>query len=235
MRSADTVSAAPAQIESTAAATWVLNIFAALGHGGFLLDKERKVLAYNEPAANCLGDGLMLRGRRLAATDRGSDIRLQTSIGIVLLAARSAEEHRTVGVQRNLRQPLVVHVHRLAPDAPLRLLLIACDPELRQVPPAGMLSEMFELTPAEASVAVAIASCQQLAEIAADRRVKIDTIRVHIKSVFSKTRTRSQAELAVLVTRLALLTPGRKAPSSTLPAAGVNPFAQRRSIQQCKS
>jgi DNA-binding CsgD family transcriptional regulator len=191
------------------AAAHLLNIFESLGHASFLLGNEREVLAYNKPAATYLGDGLVLRGNRLAATDRASDVRLQASIGIVLLSVEGKGDRRSVGIRRSARPPFAVHIHRLAHETHPKLLLVACDPELSPVLPAGILSDMFKLTPAEARVAVGIASGKQLAEIAAERRVKIETVRAHSKTVFSKTQTRGQAELAALVTRLAFLVPRR--------------------------
>jgi DNA-binding CsgD family transcriptional regulator len=89
-----------------------------------------------------------------------------------------------------------------------RLLVIASDPEFSHVPPVNMLTEIFGLTPSEARVAIAIAAGKQFAEIALDRGVKIDTVRVHSKTVFSKTGTRGQSELAALLTRLAFPAPG---------------------------
>jgi DNA-binding CsgD family transcriptional regulator len=87
------------------------------------------------------------------------------------------------------------------------LLLVAFDPERRQPPPRDTLTNLFGLTPAEASVAIGIVGGRHLAEIAADRGVKIGTVRAYSKTVFGKTGTRGQAELAALLTRLALLAP----------------------------
>jgi len=105
-----------------------------------------------------------------------------------------------LGVRRSLRLPLVVHVHSVTRDASPRLLLVACNPELSQVPPASMLGDISKLTPAEASIAVGIASGKQVTKILVERRVKIETVRIHTKSVFGKTQTRGQAELAAPVT-----------------------------------
>jgi hypothetical protein len=78
----------------------------------------------------------------------------------------------------------VVHVLSLGEDTlpalnPARLLLAVCDPELSQVPRPNMLTDMFRLAPAEARVAIGIPAGRQLAEIAADRGVKIETVRAH--------------------------------------------------------
>ncbi len=43
--------------------------------------------------------------------------------------------------------------------------------------------------------------------IAADRGIKIGTVRAHTKTVFSKTQTRGQAELTGVLTRLAFGVP----------------------------
>jgi hypothetical protein len=70
------------------------------------------------------------------------------------------------------------------------LLLVSYDPENCQVPPPGMLTDMFGLTPAEASVAIGIVAGKQLAEIAADRGVKTGTVRVYSKTVFANSDSR---------------------------------------------
>jgi DNA-binding CsgD family transcriptional regulator len=45
------------------------------------------------------------------------------------------------------------------------------------------------------------------AKIAADRGIKIGTVRAHLKTVFSKTHTRGQADLTRVLTRLSFLVP----------------------------
>jgi DNA-binding CsgD family transcriptional regulator len=70
-----------------------------------------------------------------------------------------------------------------------------------------VLADLFGLTPAEASVAARIGAERSLAEIAADRSVKTETARAHLKSAFGKTGARGQAQLVALLTRLAVFTP----------------------------
>jgi DNA-binding CsgD family transcriptional regulator len=112
-----------------------------------------------------------------------------------------------VWVRRHPRLPLAVRVLRLGEQARpalkgASLLFVASDPGRCQPPPLDMLTGLFGLTPAEAGVAVGM----HLAEIAADRGVKIGTVRAYSKIVFGKTGTRGQTELAALLTRLAFLT-----------------------------
>ena len=69
-------------------------------------------------------------------------------------------------------------------------------------PDPRLLSEMFELTPAETRLAVSLLDGGDLASIAADHRLSIETIRAQLKSLFSKTDTHRQAELISLLLRL---------------------------------
>jgi DNA-binding CsgD family transcriptional regulator len=190
------------------AAAAVLTVLEALGYDGFLLGDDRQVLAYNVAAENVLSSGLILRGGRVAAADRPSDKRLQCGIDAAL-AGKGPAAIISVGVRRENRLPLLVLILRLSDGGAnaARLLLLASDPERSAMPPHHMLAEMFGLTPAEAGVAAGIAAGRQLAEIATDRGVGIETIRWYSKVVFGKTQTRGQAELAALLTRLAVLAP----------------------------
>jgi DNA-binding CsgD family transcriptional regulator len=188
----------------------VLHVFESFGCGGFLLDRERKVLFLNPTGLHCLGNGLIMRGTRVAAADRGSDVRLQSLIGAALSSTDGAYGSASMFVQRHSRLPLAVRIVRLGnrPDQHLKgasLLLVVFDAERCKPPPPDTLSDLFGLTPAEASVAIGIVGGRHLAEIAADRAVKIGTVRAYSKIVFGKTRTRGQAELAALLTRLAFL------------------------------
>jgi hypothetical protein len=80
-------------------------------------------------------------------------------IGFALYLPQRPNEPLSVVVRRGLRLPLVVRILRLEGNArpalnSAHLLLVSYDPENCQVPPPGMLTDMFGLTPAEASVAI---------------------------------------------------------------------------------
>jgi DNA-binding CsgD family transcriptional regulator len=88
-----------------------------------------------------------------------------------------------------------------------KLLLIAFDPEMKRVPSREVLQQAFDLTRAEADVAIGILSGKTLAEIASVRDIKVGTVRAHSKVVFQKTRTRGQADLMGLLSRFAFMAP----------------------------
>ena len=201
------MSLSPMRPEGLAIPACLLHVFESFGCGVFLLDRERQLLFLNPTGVDCLGDGLTLRGKQVAAADRESDVRLQNLIEAALSSTDGPDGPVSVWVRRVSRLPLVVHIIRLQENVQpvLRgasVLLVVFDPECCQPPPPGMLIDLFGLTPAEASVAVGIVGGRHLTEIAVDRGVKVDTVRTYSKTVFAKTRTRSQAELAALLTRL---------------------------------
>jgi len=210
------------QTEKFAVAAHVLHIIEFLQCGGFLLDPRRRVLFLNPIAADLLGKGLMLRADCLVATDRASDDRLQSALQLASNLTESVEAPTTwLEVRRATRAPLLIRILRLEASARpalngASLLLVAFDPESRQAPPADVLTRMFTLTRAEAEVAIGIACGRRVAEIAADRGVKVETVRSHSKTVFAKTRTRGQAELAALLARLTFLVPDRDGGSGPL-------------------
>ena len=74
----------------------------------------------------------------------------------------------------------------------------------------------IDLTPAEARVARAIAEGGDLKTLAAGLSLSVDTLRGQLKSVFRKTGTRRQNELAALILRSPALRPGEAPPINLL-------------------
>jgi DNA-binding CsgD family transcriptional regulator len=70
------------------------------------------------------------------------------------------------------------------------------------VPGADLIRAMFDLTPAEARVARAVAHGLSPAEIAAQHTASPATVRTQLKHVFAKTGVTRQTELAVLLASL---------------------------------
>jgi len=66
------------------------------------------------------------------------------------------------------------------------------------------LRELFQLTRAQAQIAIFLADGGTIADYAAAANCSVETVRSHLKAIFAKTGVKRQAELAVLVHR----TPG---------------------------
>jgi len=60
------------------------------------------------------------------------------------------------------------------------------------------------ISPAEADISIKLASGLSLVEIAAAQGVSVGTVRVHLRSVYTKTGVRKQADLVANIWRLAV-------------------------------
>jgi DNA-binding CsgD family transcriptional regulator len=83
-----------------------------------------------------------------------------------------------------------------------RAVLYIDDPESKRSPVVDGLKTTFGLTRAEAGLALRLAGGQSLSEAANELNVSLNTVRTHLKRIFSKTDTRRQGELvSLLLTR----------------------------------
>jgi len=84
---------------------------------------------------------------------------------------------------------------------PVALLTIAPSTSVSFADPI-FIGSMFDLTPAEAKITIALLEGGDLRSIAAAQRVSIETVRTQLKSVFAKTNTSRQSELIALLMRV---------------------------------
>jgi DNA-binding CsgD family transcriptional regulator len=109
-------------------------------------------------------------------------------------------------IARNDKRQLLVHAVQLeeeagGPDSVVVLVDLDSSPMVNQ----DTLQNVFDLTAAEAKLATEIVTGKPLAEIADARGISIATARTQLASIFAKTRTRRQAELVALLTRISIL------------------------------
>jgi DNA-binding CsgD family transcriptional regulator len=111
--------------------------------------------------------------------------------------------------RRNGLRPLVAEVVPVVGLAHDVLHLVAAIVTLTDLEAAGsspseaLLEQAFGLTPAEARLASQIAAGKTLAEIATEEGSARETLRSRLKSVFHKTGTGRQAELTLLLSKIA--------------------------------
>ena len=120
-------------------------------------------------------------------------------------AAEAATRHAVVLPRAEGRAPVIATTRLLdrPGDGPAVLLLLT---DLANEGPIGpsvaCLRRLFDLTAAEATVALGVARGKGLPAVAATIGCALSTARTHLSQVFAKTGTRRQAELAWLVARL---------------------------------
>jgi DNA-binding CsgD family transcriptional regulator/PAS domain-containing protein len=85
------------------------------------------------------------------------------------------------------------------------VLMFIIDPANRPGLPPALLADAYGLTPAEARVALAMASGLSIPEAAHRLNVSPNTVKTHLRKVFGKTGTSRQAELARLLATVGLV------------------------------
>jgi DNA-binding CsgD family transcriptional regulator len=172
-------------------------VVAAVGHIIFANSHAEALLA--DRGAVCIHKG------RLAATIHSDTARLMS---LIRSASDMGEASNEPGGVMALRQahglPLSVLV------APFRLTWQGVPPPSAIVfirdPNGSMrataaLRALFQLTPAEARIAQALANGKSLAEIAVSRRANPETVRKQLKAIFAKTGTNRQAQCVAAILR----------------------------------
>ncbi len=185
-----------------------------LSVGIVLVDRFAKVLFANAAARSMSGgDSGVLVGSRLTA--RSPAHRFDE----LIQSALDREAVRVVALSNpEGGQPMILLVSPVRMAGSIRsdrcglrnaaVLVRLYDPG-RQAPiPLSWMMDAYCLTPAEAQVAIAIASGASVAEIALRLRISSSTVRTHLRHAFDKTGTRRQAHLCRLVCTLGLARDG---------------------------
>jgi DNA-binding CsgD family transcriptional regulator/PAS domain-containing protein len=192
-----------------AAQSGMMDALGALRQAGVLLDDQGAVVQVNEAAEALLGEELTVSRGRLRATPPSADAALQRLIGNVCWAgaAAMAPAVDSVALRRRRGRPLIVQASPLVDSARdifqrARALVVINRLDALVEPKPEILRQAFNLTAAEVRVAHRIVAGAGSGMAAADLGVSPHTIRTHLKSLFVKTGTHSQSELAVLLSRV---------------------------------
>ena len=101
--------------------------------------------------------------------------------------------------------PIVLHVlplrraaHDIFPGGDILLAATSVAAGAR-TPSPGILAALFDLAPAEARLAAALASGKSLKEIAAQQGIQVSSARTYLAHIFRKTGTHQQSELVSLL------------------------------------
>lgn len=176
--------------------------------GMIFFDSAGRVLCMNRTASAIVSqnDGLLARQgqlrtehslesanldlliRRATATSIGNGLH---SGGAIFISRRSLPSlHLLVVPLRNLQLGL---------SRSAAAVVFVVDPSRRLRPAADILSGLFRLTHAESRVALLLSDGKSLSEIAQILGVSRNTLKTQVASVYSKTRTSRQSQLARLL------------------------------------
>ena len=169
-----------------------------------LLDGFGQIGARTEAAERMIRAGRILKvaDRRLSMTDPESCRRLHLALRSVLGVER--RPHVRLAFGQGPIPELVLDLFRLPdrdwslPFAPRAMLMIR-EPRKIRSDAAAELMAAFDLTRAEAEIALAVGSGSSREEIAARRSVSGETLRSQLRSIYSKTGCSRETELVLLV------------------------------------
>jgi DNA-binding CsgD family transcriptional regulator len=185
------------------AAVEALNL---LSVGVVLIQGDGQVLSANRVAQRILerGDGLSCGGGRLQAFYSHEQAALTRTIaaavadlpaGSVLTFARPSGGRALSVVVRVLRP------EGADGGQPRLTAVFITDPDQEVAAEAQTFTSLYGLTPAEARLASSLVRGMSPAQAAAALGLTINTVRTHLKHIFSKTETRRQSDLVrVLLT-----------------------------------
>jgi DNA-binding CsgD family transcriptional regulator/PAS domain-containing protein len=183
---------------------------AQLAVASIILDEQARVLSAN-PVAQALldqDDGLTLKGQRLHIEGRDINKELQQAVSSIVLAQHQGHPSvvKALRVPRSsgrsdlglVVRPVPVSEWSEGQSSPIAVVFVS-DPDLHESASRQTLADLFELTPAEANLAILLARGLSLAEVSEAQSISQHTARAQLKSIFAKTGVSRQAELVRLV------------------------------------
>lgn len=204
---------------------WALNLseglllagIARLAQAVLALDHRQHVVYANAPAEALLRaeDGLRLRGGRLMVTDAACRARLAARLAAQASPWHTPSPEDALEIPRTQAGPLRAQLLAMPaqagelqvqagwlPQAPPAVLMILEDPDAIHLQRKHALQQRFQLTPAEAELALQIRHGDGRAAAARRLGISAGTARIHLQRVFDKTGVHRQAELVRLLEAL---------------------------------
>lgn len=176
---------------------------AAIGLPAAVLSGAGRVVAANELLQDMTSLFLTARHDALAVRDPIANVLLQQAI---LECDRCDSFVRSIPVPANSdRGAVVIHLlpvrgaaHDLFIGA--EILVVASSVCASSTPPSlGLLHALFDLSPAEARLAAALAAGDALKVVAANQGIKFSPARSYLETIFRKTGTHQQSQLVALL------------------------------------
>jgi DNA-binding CsgD family transcriptional regulator len=180
-----------------------LLVLDSLNAAAFTLSAKFSVLAMNKRAEALLaqGKGFSVDKNRLVSQGVGdSDLK-----ALLTRVSKTGAPESMAFSPMSENEVLHVTASRLPSDveasgeASTKVLLLVTQPGYHRVATVRQLIQIFNLSPAEARLARAVAHGQELETFAAEQGVKMTTVRTQMAAVHAKTHVRRQTDLVRLI------------------------------------
>ncbi|MBO4226642.1 helix-turn-helix transcriptional regulator [Bradyrhizobium neotropicale] len=187
-----------------------LHAFDFSDQAAILLDRRGSVVRPNAAAERMIGEDLQISAGKVVCSNAPATDRLNRAIKALLWSQQTSTTPPVVFPKASGGK-LVIYPMRLpgltnSPLSAFHAILVIADTDAADTAATTTLRDAFDLTAAEARLAIAIATGKDLDSFSVERQISKETVRNQLKSIFLKTGTNRQAQLAVT---LATLIPNR--------------------------
>lgn len=184
-----------------------------LSVGALIVDHRGVIVFTNTTAERVLKerDGLTNRHGQLRATHSTANHALQEIIAELHACSSSTGQRTAVRALSIPRLPgvrdlyIVLKHHRIRDSISDRLqdaiLVYIHDPEMKYGENTTVYQQLFRFTPTEAVIAAAMANGESIEAIEQDMAISHNTMRAHLRSMFTKTDVNSRADLIRLLVK----------------------------------
>ena len=175
--------------------------------GVVVVDGKLQVLFTNRRGAELLakGDGFLLSPTGICRASRTAETaQLQRLVTQALAVPEHPGGNRLGGLSltRNSGErplPVVVAPMAARPGEPAVAMLLVSDPDHQPLPAVETVGQLFDLTEAEARLALALTEGHRVEDAAALLGITANSARTYLKRIFAKTGVDRQAELVRLI------------------------------------
>jgi DNA-binding CsgD family transcriptional regulator len=175
-----------------------------LDRGVVLLDAQGRIVDANTHALQVIRScsGLRVRAGRLSFTDPELEAQLQRGLAGNRTGHRGGRAVLATRVRCRGSEPYRVVIRPVPPDADERkvafFVLLYAPNGLHGIS-LEVLRQVYGLTPAQAVVARSLFAGRSVEETARSLELSLNTVRSHLKQIFTKCEVNSQAELLQLL------------------------------------
>ncbi|WP_426437854.1 helix-turn-helix transcriptional regulator [Bradyrhizobium genosp. P] len=187
------------------AITGITNALELIQMAAIAVGRFGAVIGMNCQAESSLGHDLTIRNNRLMLRDRQANADLTRLIDQLRHTSDMLTLPSSPIVMRRIdKRPIVIQMQPVPPAARspflgARAILLIRDLEGNAAFDQTLLATTFELTPAQARLAVMLARGDSVEEAARQIGVAVSTARNQLKTIFQRTGTHRQAELVALL------------------------------------
>jgi DNA-binding CsgD family transcriptional regulator/PAS domain-containing protein len=175
-----------------------------------LLDVRGRCILVNKAAKRILDqrDGLTLERSMLSCWSHSESASLRKALAFALTTGQGRDQRcpRGVAISRHARAPLQIIAAPFKSEAAVgknaAAIVFLNDSEQQTTLPSEVLRMLYGLTVSEARLALTLLDGRSLSEAAELHKVRQETVRTQVKSVFQKTGAKRQGELIKLLAKL---------------------------------